>query len=69
MEAREEMLCYNDTVTIVGAKKLIFVQERVLRHLLTFPPHSSSTMKTSFSRAMKNYLVKNNYHSTTQDVR
>ena len=26
-------------------------------------------MKTSFSRAMKNYLVKNNYHSTTQDVR
>jgi hypothetical protein len=25
--------------------------------------------ETSFSRAMKNYLVKNNYHSTTQDVR
>jgi len=35
----------------------------------SIPASTPFTMKTSFSRAMKNYLVKNNYHSSTQDVR
>lgn len=38
MEASEEMLCSNDIVTTVGAKKLILVEEKVLYHLLAFPP-------------------------------
>jgi len=50
-------------------KEINFCRRKSSTPFTSIPASPLFAMKTSFSRAMKNYLVKNNYHSTTQDVR